>query len=98
MPFSTSIANQFMSTGSTSMSAGCLSLSNGSQLMSNGSPLMSNGSPLMSNGSPYKRRRETEVESQATHDEDNPFTKRNFERQKIVKQTTEVENEIVRVG
>jgi hypothetical protein len=66
--------------------------------LSAGSPLMSPGSPLLPNGSPYKRRRETEVESQTTHDDDNPFTKRNFERQKIVKQTTGDENEIVRVS
>ena len=66
--------------------------------LSTGSPLMTSGSPLLPNGSPYKRRRETEVESQTTHDDDNPFTKRNFERQKIVKQTTEDENEIIRVS
>jgi len=66
--------------------------------LSTGSPLMTSGSPLLPNGSPYKRRRETEVESQTTHDDDNPFTKRNFERQKIVKQTTGDENEIVRVS
>ena len=48
------------------------------------------------NGSPYKRRRETEVESQTSLEDDNPFTKRNFERQNNISQmSAHKEEEVV---
>ena len=40
-------------------------------------------------GSPYKRRRETEVENPKVFEDDNPFTKRNFERQNSGKKLPE---------
>jgi hypothetical protein len=40
-------------------------------------------------GSPYKRRRETEIENQKFLEDDNPFTKRNFERQNIAHNSPE---------
>ena len=48
---------------------------------SNGYSLNESSMLATSGGSPYKRRRETEVENQKVFEDDNPFTKRNFERQ-----------------